>query len=135
MGYCQSHSLYPWPFTSPAQHRFERFQVSKPGSNSVNTMCNEEYESGGGCSDRTGSYGATALWLMPKPLLRNIKTEFAIAAVFMEIMGAGVDSIVGMLLGERARGNVEKDQNNVVTPAWRTALWHVQQHMQAKAGW
>ncbi|MCO5599451.1 hypothetical protein L7F22_053555 [Adiantum nelumboides] len=93
--------------------------------NSMYTMCNEAYESGGGYSDRTGSYGAIASWLMPKPLLQTIKIELAIAAAFMEILGFGMDSIVGMLLGERARSNVERDDNNAMNLAWRSALWHV----------
>ncbi|MCO5611704.1 hypothetical protein L7F22_065962 [Adiantum nelumboides] len=101
----------------------EAFPSFQAWRNSVYTMCNEAYKSGGGCSDTTGSYGAIASRLLPKALLQNNGTE--LAGAFLEILGAGVERIMGMLVGGRAVGTSAERDDNAVNPAWRTALWHV----------
>ncbi|KAI5083681.1 hypothetical protein GOP47_0003424, partial [Adiantum capillus-veneris] len=79
-------------------------------------------EAGASCTDRTGDYVVLASRLLPKDLLQS-DGGAEVAAAFVEILGTGVDTIIGHLVAGRAVAKTEVD--NAVNPAWRTALWHV----------
>ncbi|KAH7426686.1 hypothetical protein KP509_10G012600 [Ceratopteris richardii] len=74
------------------------------------------------CTDITGFYVALASRLLPKGLLKT--DADAVAKAFMEILGDGVDQIIGHLVAGGAVSR-NKGSDNAVNPAWRKALWHV----------